>query len=131
MSANESELLSKIEAFEKAKKTKLSNWHRAWFVANLGKEINTRPPEFVFQVMQIRRSMQRIINDKIFFCLVDPERTSRMLSDLVGDYMSAFQEMTMQPKEENAEVRKNLLFGIAGGNKNSKKFDDWFMEKKD
>ena len=83
----------------------LAKWHHAWIACNpktyefgrIAKDsrYDERPAEFVFRSSEVRRKLLRIITNKVYFCLVDPERTFRQVTDLMSDYISAFKSTTI------------------------------------
>ena len=63
--------MNEIAEYEK-KVMKLPGWYKRWLLAN-NKSLNDRPPEYLFSAMKARMNLLNVLNNKIWFCLVEPE----------------------------------------------------------
>ena len=58
----------------------------------------------------------RIINNKEWFCLVNPDRTNREIMNFLDDANATFKLLVRDEKDyNNAVVHKHLSLGMPGG----------------
>ena len=72
--------------------------------------------------------MNKILNNKINFCLLDQERSYRELTSNLNDYISSFRQTTMEAKMQNAECERNLFIGIPGTTGDDDTYFNWNQE---
>jgi hypothetical protein len=63
---------------------RLPDWYKRWCLAN-NKGLSELPPEYLFSVMKARKNLLTILNNKIWFCLVDPEIVHKECVKLLGE----------------------------------------------
>lgn len=120
-------LLKEIDQYQQ-KYFKLPKWYKAWCLSN-NISISQRPPEYVYQCMKVRNMLLKIISNKEWFILADPERTLLDCQNLLDEVIQAYKIMIAKPKTKNAIVNRNLIFGIPGEIVDAKNFDDWLEQQ--
>lgn len=67
----------------------------------------------------------KVINNKEWFILADPERTLLDCQNLLDDVIQAYKLMVSKPKTADATVNRNLIIGIPGEVSDLKNFFKW------
>lgn len=91
-------------------------WYTNWILAQEGDRIiDERPPEFVYEALQCRRQMLKIMEDPIRFCMINPDETARELTNIVANFQRNFGTLCYQTKEKASSVIRSLAIGIPAG----------------
>ena len=88
--------------------------------------MSEKPFEFVHYALQLRPHLQNLINDKIYLCLAQPDVTSRIIYNVVGDIMKKLKQMNINDDPEHKDiVVRNLAYGVSAGNADQKNYSNW------
>ena len=100
----------------------LPDWYWGWILANPSIEIKDRPAEFVFKAIQARKKLKDLIDNKIIFCLINPDKVFDECLKLIEDIKQIYKILTSKKKEENAPIQRYLTIGISD---KTNKYKDW------
>ena len=107
---------------------KLPKWYKGWLLANKS-DVPENEPHHLFKAMKARTNLLKILNDKILFCLLDPNRVYRDCSNYLDDMFSNYKLFNRKRKPATATIERHVAFGIPGGMADLKCFTDWFLNQ--
>jgi uncharacterized protein YueI len=75
--------------------------------------LNERPPEYLFSAMKSRKSLLNVLNNKIWFCLVDPEICHKECINYIEEASQILKLTKTVNKEANAPIKRILAVGAS------------------
>ena len=94
----------------------MPEWYKSWCLANpedLNWGFRHPTPEYLYGACKARNRLLKIFNNKIWFCLVDQERTIRKCIDLLNDVDSAYKlTRKTSAKREEALIQRYVSIGV-------------------